>query len=53
MGVSTHDLLREGVPVADWRRVTVAAGSYGEAALVACQLAAADGAMPTDVLLRE
>lgn len=48
VGVSSHDLLQAGVPVAAWRRVEVAAPSYLEAQLVACQLAAAvDGAMPT------
>lgn len=53
VGVSTHDLLQAGVPVADYRRVTVAAASYTDAALLACQLAAAvDGAMPTDLLIR-
>lgn len=52
VGVSNHDLLREGVIVRHYTRVSVAAESYTEARLVACQLAAAGGWMPTEALLR-
>lgn len=51
--VSTHDLLKCGVTVADRRRVVVLAESYGEAALVACQLASSvDDAFATDLWWR-
>lgn len=52
IGVSTHDLLREGVVVRHYTRVSVSAETYVEARLVACQLAAAGGWMPTEALLR-
>lgn len=52
VAVSTHDLLRRGVCVADYRRVTVEAVGYLDASLAALQIAAADGAMPTDLLYR-
>lgn len=52
VGVSTHDRLRRGERVAAYRRVTVAGDSYTDAALLACQMAACDGAMPTDLLWR-
>lgn len=52
VGVSTHDLLREGVVVRHYTRVSVFASSHVEARLVACQLAAAGGWMPTEALLR-
>lgn len=52
VGVSNHDLLKEGVIVRHYTRVSVAAESYTEARLVACQLAAAGGWMPTEALLR-
>lgn len=52
IGVSTHDLLRDGVTVRHWTRVHVAAGSYAEARLIACQMAACGGWMPTADLLR-
>lgn len=51
--VSTHDLLRRGIVVADRRRVHVVANDYLEAALAACQLASSvDDAFATDVWLR-
>lgn len=52
VGVSTHDLLREGVTVRHYTRVSVSASSYTEARLVACQLAASGNWMPTEALLR-
>jgi hypothetical protein len=52
VAVSTHDLLQCGISVADYRRVTVEADGYMDASLMALQLAAADGAMPTDLLYR-
>lgn len=52
VAVSTHDLLRDGFTVAQWRRVTVAADGYSEASLVALQMAACRGWMPTDILWR-
>ena len=52
VGVSTHDLLKEGVVVRHYTRVSVSAKSYVEARLVACQLAAAGGWMPTEALPR-
>lgn len=50
--VSTHDLLKQGVTVADRRRVEVIASGYLDASLLACQLACVDGALPTDVWWR-
>ena len=50
--VSTHDMLKRGVLVADRRRVTVVADDYRTASLVALQLAATDGALPTDLWWR-
>lgn len=52
VGVSTHDLLRRGVTVRHYTRVSVVASSYVEAQLTACQLAACGGWMPTEALLR-
>lgn len=52
VGVSKHDLLKEGVVVRHYTRVSVAAESYVEARLIACQLAAAGDWMPTEALLR-
>ena len=52
VGVSNHDLLKQGVIVRHYTRVSVATSSYTEARLVACQLAAAGGWMPTEALLR-
>jgi len=51
VGVSTHDLLKEGVTVRHFTRVSVIAGGYIEARLVACQLAACGGWMPTEATL--
>lgn len=54
VAVSTHSLLQRGITAAQQRRVSVVAARYGEAALLACQLAAAvDGAMPTDLVCVE
>jgi hypothetical protein len=50
--VSTHELLRRGVLVADRRRVTVSSDGYGDASLAAVQLASVDGATPTDLWWR-
>lgn len=52
VGVSNHDLLKDGVTVRHYTRVTVAAETYTEARLVACQLAACGGWMPTEALAR-
>jgi hypothetical protein len=52
VGVSTHDALKSGVAVHHWTRVTVAADSRDEAALVAAQVASCGGWMPTDTLDR-
>lgn len=51
VGVSTHDLLKEGVTVRHYTRVSVSAVTYVEARLVACQVAAAGGWMPTEAVL--
>jgi hypothetical protein len=52
VGVSTHDLLKQGVIVRHYTRVSVAASSsYVEARLIACQLAACGGWMPTKAAL--
>lgn len=53
IAVSTHDLLRRGVTVADYRRVTVEADDYSDASLTAYAMAAGpDDAMVTDILWR-
>lgn len=52
VGVSTHDLLKAGVCVDHWTLVQVAAPTHLEAQLIACQMAAAGGWMPTDVITR-
>ena len=53
VAVSTHDLLRRGVVVADYRRVVIEAESYEDASLTAYGMAAGpDGAVITDLLLR-
>lgn len=51
VGVSNHDLLKEGVVVRHYTRVSVWAETYAEARLIACQVAAAGGWMPTESLL--
>ncbi|MBK1785126.1 hypothetical protein [Prauserella cavernicola] len=38
VGVTTHELLQQGVTVAQWARVDVAASSYLEAAQLAIQM---------------
>lgn len=53
VAVSTHDLLKRGVTVANWRRVEVLAESYSEASLTALGMACGPGeTMPTDILWR-
>lgn len=52
VAVSTYALVKAGVGIADWRRVTVASGSYLDASLTALQMACVDGAIPTDILWR-
>lgn len=47
VGVSTHDLLREGCVVRHYTRVQVAATTYAEAQNTAAALAACGGWMPT------
>ena len=51
VGVTTHDLLREGVTVRHYTRVTVVAEHYTVARLTACQVAACGGWMPTEATL--
>lgn len=51
VGVSTHDLLKEGVTVRHYTRVIVAAESYTVAQVIACQMAACGGWMPTEAVL--
>lgn len=51
VGVSTHELLRVGVTVRHYTRVTVTAERYADARLIACQLAACGGWMPTEATL--
>lgn len=48
VSVSNHDLLKEGVVVRHYTRVSVWAETYVEARLVACQLAACGSWMPTE-----
>ncbi len=52
VAVSTYDLVKAGVTVAAWREVSTCADTYADASLGALQMAAADGAMPTDILWR-
>ena len=52
VGVTTHDLLKESVVVRHYTRVSVSAATYVEARLLACQVAACGGWMPTEALLR-
>lgn len=53
VGVSTHGLLREGVTVRHHTRVTVASEDFLSAQLMACQMAACGGWMPTEVSYME
>lgn len=50
VAVSTHDLLKEGVVRRHWTRVAVSASGYQEARLIALQMAACGGWMPTDAV---
>ncbi len=53
VAVTTHDLLRRGVTVADYRRVIVLAEDYGEASLAAYAMASGpDGVVVADMLWR-
>lgn len=52
VGVSTHDLLRQGVLAHHWTRVTVAAPTFATAQIIACEMAACGGWMPTEALVR-
>lgn len=52
VGVSTHELLRAGVVVHHYRRVTMLADGYSEASLTAYCLAAVDGVQVTELLWR-
>lgn len=47
VGVTTHALLRRGVTVNHYTRVTVAANSHAQAACIAAEMAACGGWMPT------
>jgi hypothetical protein len=50
--VSTHDLLRLGILVADQRRVTVLGSDYSDASLAAYAMACVDGAVVTGLWVR-
>lgn len=52
VGVSTHDWLKEGVTVHHYTRVQVAADDHQTASLIALEMAAAGGWMPTMLLDR-
>ncbi len=52
IGLATHDSLREGWTVHHWTRVVVVADTELDARLMACQVAACGGWMPTVALLR-
>lgn len=52
VGVTTEDLLKEGVLVAQWRRVEVESASYNDASLTAVLMATAGGAYVTEILVR-
>jgi hypothetical protein len=53
VGVTTHDLLKQGVTVDHYRRVVVAAEDYTETAVIACQMAGiAQDLYVTDCLVR-
>jgi hypothetical protein len=53
VAVSTHNWLKRGVTVLDYRRVTVASPSYLDASLCALQMASGpDDAVVTDILWR-
>lgn len=49
---ATHDDLKEGNTATRYSRVRVLAGDEDEAKLVACQMAATDGRMPTRATVR-
>lgn len=50
VGVSTHDLLRQGIVVRHYTKVTVAASTYAEAQDTAAAMAACGGWMPTELI---
>lgn len=50
VAVSTHDLLKLGVVRRHWTRVTVFAVDYQQGRLIALQMAACGGWMPTDAV---
>lgn len=53
VAVSTHDWLRRGEPVLDYRRVEVLASDYAEASLTAYAMAAGpDDVVVTDLMWR-
>jgi hypothetical protein len=53
VAVSTHDWLRRGEPVLDYRRVEVLAEDYAEAGLTAYAMAAGpDDVVVTDLMWR-
>lgn len=53
VAVSSHDWLRRGEPVLDYRRVEVLADGYAEAGLIAYAMAAGpDDVVITDLLWR-
>lgn len=50
VGVSTHDLLKEGITVHHYTYVQVAARTYAEAQDIAAAMAACGGWMPTKTI---
>jgi hypothetical protein len=49
-GVSTHELLRAGVTVSHYTKVTVSAATFAEAQDIAACMAACGGWMPTELV---
>lgn len=52
VGVSTHDLLKLGITVHHYTRVQVAEDDHRTAGLIALEMAACGGLMPTALLDR-
>lgn len=52
VGVTTHDLMKQGVLVSHYRRVVVADDDHTSAAITACQMAALHGGYVTECLTR-
>lgn len=52
VAVTSKDLAKQGILVHHWRWVQVSALDYPTARLIALEMAAIDGAMPTETRLR-